>query len=729
MNLTQGTIYNGIWNGTIPGASTNSIITYYVNVTNREGLRSYSPSNAPANTYGYIVGALDNEPPLFGVQNPTPSWNDIICIQAWVNSTREISGVDNLTIHYKINQSAVITQIMNYSNYFVYLGSVFLNYTFILSPKPYNTTIQYNITSFDFAGNQLTLGPYLCIVNDSRPPNYLVIEKPINPTPVDSLNFNINLQENSGSGIKNATLYYQINETLIYPHESQHPYQNNSNINWTLTKPNAVKIIVKFDQIQTEPDFDFLIIYDENDTEIFRFNGSYKWDFTSIPLTIVVPGDTVKIQLKSDFMITYWGYRLFECIAVYPTQTFVVGENNPPQIRSISPQIEYTHSSDPVEITISAYDDYLLCINDSILINYTIGTNSFQDFVNCTAENYYNKSLIGRYTIPPTGFSTTVKYQIIVRDIYGNQFISQIYSYIVDDISPSIFLNSYINNLTYPEKLIFEATCFDSFIATGSGVKNVSITYWYLKDYNLESTHPIANNYDYTWTITEKDASKLRVHFQKLDLENNFDYLYIYDKDWNLIQSLTGNLTKYWSDFVDGNIIRLRIITDNISESFGFIIDLIEVHQIKYLNLFEGNDQIGTWKTEIPIEKYNSPLNYYLETYDNVNNYYRYPTSGNISTTIFDVIAPTINSIELNTTSPISNKPISITVNANDFGLGIDNITLLYSSDGGLTWKTIIMNNINSSTYNICIDGLPAGHSLKYYFIIYDKAGNSQKYP
>ncbi|MHA1253716.1 MAG: hypothetical protein ACTSRP_27360, partial [Candidatus Helarchaeota archaeon] len=37
--------------------------------------------------------------------------------------------------------------------------------------------------------------------------------------------------------------------------------------------------------------------------------------------------------------------------------------------------------------------------------------------------------------------------------------------------------------------------------------------------------------------------------------------------------------------------------------------------------------------------------------------------------------------------------------------------------------------NINSSTYNICIDGLPAGHSLKYYFIIYDKAGNSQKYP
>jgi hypothetical protein len=43
------------------------------------------------------------------------------------------------------------------------------------------------------------------------------------------------------------------------------------------------------------------------------------------------------------------------------------------------------------------------------------------------------------------------------------------------------------------------------------GIQNVSAII-------AESDHPYANNYDYTWTISEPGVEQIRIHFSRLEL-------------------------------------------------------------------------------------------------------------------------------------------------------------------------------------------------------------------
>lgn len=91
-----------------------------------------------------------------------------------------------------------------------------------------------------------------------------------------------------------------------------------------------------------------------------------------------------------------------------------------------------------------------------------------------------------------------------------------------------------------------------------------------------ESSHPYANDFDQTWTITRSGAGRVRAHFTQLDTESNWDYVYIYDENNNFIESYTGSYRDQWTSWVDGSAIKIRLVTDGSITDYGFTVDQVQ---------------------------------------------------------------------------------------------------------------------------------------------------------
>jgi hypothetical protein len=98
-----------------------------------------------------------------------------------------------------------------------------------------------------------------------------------------------------------------------------------------------------------------------------------------------------------------------------------------------------------------------------------------------------------------------------------------------------------------------------------------------VEPYVVESVHNYANNFDYTWTITKAGATSIRVHFTKIDVERNYDYVYVYDYAGAQLHKLTGLYSSGgWSAYSYGDTIRVRLTTDYSVTRWGFKIDQID---------------------------------------------------------------------------------------------------------------------------------------------------------
>lgn len=125
----------------------------------------------------------------------------------------------------------------------------------------------------------------------------------------------------------------------------------------------------------------------------------------------------------------------------------------------------------------------------------------------------------------------------------------------------------------------------------------------------IQSPHPYPDYYDHTWWISSTDAAYIRVHFELLDLESGYDYLYIgdtYITQGYAYQALTGYNSDFWSDWIpllNDNRIYLRMITDSIIHYWGFRIDQIEVIRYSNPHYLCSYDSLPS-----------NPSNYYLDT-------------------------------------------------------------------------------------------------------------------
>ncbi|MEN6358181.1 MAG: S8 family serine peptidase [Armatimonadota bacterium] len=93
--------------------------------------------------------------------------------------------------------------------------------------------------------------------------------------------------------------------------------------------------------------------------------------------------------------------------------------------------------------------------------------------------------------------------------------------------------------------------------------------------YIVESPHPYLNNYDRTYTITAHEGvSNVRVHFAEIDLLSDGDEITVLDSNDNVSATYTGKAEDIWSPWVAGNIIKIRILTNETGNTgYGFYVD------------------------------------------------------------------------------------------------------------------------------------------------------------
>ncbi len=91
-------------------------------------------------------------------------------------------------------------------------------------------------------------------------------------------------------------------ENRVY--ESPHNYPNNHNVTQTYSRSGSTKVAVHFVSIDTEKSYDFVYIKDKNNSTIKTYDGQLN-DFW-----VIVDGDTININLVSDYSVRAYGYKI-----------------------------------------------------------------------------------------------------------------------------------------------------------------------------------------------------------------------------------------------------------------------------------------------------------------------------------------------------------------------------------------------------------------------------------
>jgi hypothetical protein len=106
-----------------------------------------------------------------------------------------------------------------------------------------------------------------------------------------------------------------------------------------------------------------------------------------------------------------------------------------------------------------------------------------------------------------------------------------------------------------------------------------------------ESDHPYANNYKNTWTIEKPGADQIRLHFENIEISN--DYLYILDKYDNVLETYSWRPTAQrdlWTDWYTGDTLKVNFATDSSGTDYGFKIDNLETRLNKTRSPSENTD-------------------------------------------------------------------------------------------------------------------------------------------
>ncbi len=99
-------------------------------------------------------------------------------------------------------------------------------------------------------------------------------------------------------------------------------------------------------------------------------------------------------------------------------------------------------------------------------------------------------------------------------------------------------------------------------------------------DYFVETVHDLPNGISTTWVVTDTKASQIRIHFSNIKMEQNWDYVKIYDQNDNPIASYTGDQSNVWTPWVFGNTLKIKTTTDASWQSWGFRTDSVEFYDV-----------------------------------------------------------------------------------------------------------------------------------------------------
>lgn len=92
----------------------------------------------------------------------------------------------------------------------------------------------------------------------------------------------------------------------------------------------------------------------------------------------------------------------------------------------------------------------------------------------------------------------------------------------------------------------------------------------------LASTHPYSNNSADSWVYTLSGASALNVKFSaETEVEDEFDFLYIYDKSGKQIGRYTGKELAGKTISIQGDTVRIKLVSDSQGNAYGFAVESV----------------------------------------------------------------------------------------------------------------------------------------------------------
>ncbi|AKB83048.1 hypothetical protein MSBR3_2470 [Methanosarcina barkeri 3] len=116
-----------------------------------------------------------------------------------------------------------------------------------------------------------------------------------------------------------------------------------------------------------------------------------------------------------------------------------------------------------------------------------------------------------------------------------------------------------------------------------------------------ESDHPYANNFVDTWTVSEPDASQIRLHFEYIQLASDdaatiggYDKVILLDKFDNKLKTYGDydgiNYQDFWTDWYTGDTLKVKLVTDGSRTDYGFKIDRVKTRVSEINNFSESVD-------------------------------------------------------------------------------------------------------------------------------------------
>ena len=104
-----------------------------------------------------------------------------------------------------------------------------------------------------------------------------------------------------------------------------------------------------------------------------------------------------------------------------------------------------------------------------------------------------------------------------------------------------------------------------------------------------ESTHPYGSDSDQMWTYTIWDADALLVTFDaETHLEHDWDFLYVYDMNGNLVGAYTGDQLAGQTITVPGHMVVLWLVSDSGIEEWGFrVTDITPIFYEPHTHTYE----------------------------------------------------------------------------------------------------------------------------------------------
>ena len=313
--------------------------------------------------------------------------------------------------------------------------------------------------------------------------------------------------------------------------ESYHPYANNYVHTWEIFRPGAHQIRLHFDKLSLEKG-DSLTIYDELGRHLVSYgDANYARKYADIWIEWQTT-DTLQITLSTGNSGTAYGFLIDRVERrderFPPTEHENFTESYHPYANN------YVHTweiSRPGAHQTRLHFDKLGLEKGDYLSIYN---EQDKELVRYGDANYARE-----YADIWTEWQTTDTLRIKLST--GNTGTS--YGFLIDDVERRD----------------------EKFLST---------------EHFAESYHPYANNYVHTWEVSVPGSNQTRLHFNKLSLKKG-DYLSIYNEQGKeLVRYGDVNYAReyadIWTEWQTTDTLLVKLSTNNIGTSYGFLIDLVE---------------------------------------------------------------------------------------------------------------------------------------------------------